>query len=479
MKNFIKIVLFSVVCFCVLNILFNILRLKLDEADTMKIFYEQPRDSVDVLALGSSHVFGSINPALLWEEYGISSFDLCAAGSNTTVSYYYLQEALKTQTPKVVILGINIVTDNIEEFGSEVAYMWTGSMKFSLNKINLIKNITAKDRLDVILGFPISHTRLEELGAKDFLAYKGDEYHKGYKGNRIFWGNIKEEDIFEEHTYNIGSIPEHTKETLDRIIKLSDEHNFKLILYVSPALRSQDEWEAINGIELMAQERDITFLNSYNDNNIIGIDYLNDMNDKEHVNYLGNIKTTKYIGDYLDYHFELPDHRGDRKYSTWDLCLNDYTMALEDFNISQASDLGEFINKISKPYFKTIFFLNNKKYYSALKKEDKKAFDALGFSKDIIENNECFLIENNVIYPIDNKKIFELGRHTIEIDKENNIIFYDRNKLPLISEGISFVTFDTRANSIVTWREYSIDLQNKVIEEYRNDNVLQEIWIKR
>lgn len=479
MKKCFKIILFMGFLFCFIYMLLNILRLKLDEADTMKIFYEQPQNSIDVLALGSSHVFGSVNPAILWEEYGISAFDLCAAGSNTTVSYYYLKEALKTQKPKVVILGVNIVTDNIEEFGGEVAYMWTGGMKFSKNKINLVRDITTEDSIDVILEFPISHIRLDELGFKDFLPYKGDDYHRGYKGNRIFWGNIADEEIIDNYTDKIGNIPENTKEMLDKIIKLSYEYNFELILYVSPALRSQEEWESINAIEIMAIEKGIKFINCYTNNNLIKIDYALDLNDKEHVNYLGNIKTTKYIGEYLNNEYNLPDHRGDKAYETWDLCLQDYKIAIEDFDISQSAQLVQFIKKINKPYFKTILFFYDINFYNILTKEEKDAFDELGFSKDLLSDNKYLIKEGNKITPANENIILELGRHIIEINEKNHTINYDRNELPLISNGISIVIFDERAKSIITWREYVINLENNTIEEYRNDIVLQEIWNKR
>ena len=39
-------------------------------------FYEQKKDSVDVLVLGSSHAFENINTGTLWDEYGMASYVL-------------------------------------------------------------------------------------------------------------------------------------------------------------------------------------------------------------------------------------------------------------------------------------------------------------------------------------------------------------------------------------------------------------------
>ena len=45
----------------------------------MELFYEQEPGSIDVMFYGSSHTYSDINPAVLWDQEGISSYDL--AGS--------------------------------------------------------------------------------------------------------------------------------------------------------------------------------------------------------------------------------------------------------------------------------------------------------------------------------------------------------------------------------------------------------------
>ena len=36
-----------------------------------------------------------------------------------------------------------------------------------------------------------------------------------------------------------------------------------------------------------------------------------------HVNYLGSLKYTEYLADYIDSHYDLPDHRDDPAYEQW------------------------------------------------------------------------------------------------------------------------------------------------------------------
>ena len=67
-------------------------------------FYAEPENSLDVICIGSSHVFLDISPMAMWKAEGITAYDLTSSIQRMWVSYYYLKEALKYQTPKVVVL---------------------------------------------------------------------------------------------------------------------------------------------------------------------------------------------------------------------------------------------------------------------------------------------------------------------------------------------------------------------------------------
>lgn len=67
-------------------------------------FYELEDDTVDVLILGSSHAFENFNTGTLWDEYGMASYILAGSLQPMWNTYYYLKEALKTQTPELIVL---------------------------------------------------------------------------------------------------------------------------------------------------------------------------------------------------------------------------------------------------------------------------------------------------------------------------------------------------------------------------------------
>ena len=66
-------------------------------------FHNLPKNSLDVLVIGSSHAQYSFNPAFFYQDTGLYSYVLGSACQPLNISYRMLKEALKTQKPKAVI----------------------------------------------------------------------------------------------------------------------------------------------------------------------------------------------------------------------------------------------------------------------------------------------------------------------------------------------------------------------------------------
>ncbi|MCR5230605.1 MAG: hypothetical protein K6D03_10810 [Solobacterium sp.] len=69
-------------------------------------FRNLPENTIDVIALGSSHIQYAFNPAVFYTETGKYSYVLGSACQPFSMSYYMLEEALKTQHPSVVLVDL-------------------------------------------------------------------------------------------------------------------------------------------------------------------------------------------------------------------------------------------------------------------------------------------------------------------------------------------------------------------------------------
>ena len=86
-----------------------------NEAEQVYPYYDEPKKSLDVVFLGSSHVMCGIYPMELYREYGITAYDYTSSALVLPQAYYQVVEALKTQTPKVLVLDVSgVVYDNVK-----------------------------------------------------------------------------------------------------------------------------------------------------------------------------------------------------------------------------------------------------------------------------------------------------------------------------------------------------------------------------
>ena len=124
---------------------------------------------------GSSHTYSDINPAVLWEEAGIPSYDLAGSLQPLCNTYYYMKESLKYQRPKVMVVELVRAIEDRDYIEEARTVTNTFGMKFSEEKVENLKASTAEENVaDYLLGYPVYHSRYTELSRADFADYGGD-----------------------------------------------------------------------------------------------------------------------------------------------------------------------------------------------------------------------------------------------------------------------------------------------------------------
>ena len=80
-------------------------------------FYGMEKDSVDVLFIGSSVVINAFSPQQLYNDYGIRSYNLGTEQQSLFVSYYWLREALRFQSPQAVVVDLKFAYPYHDTYG--------------------------------------------------------------------------------------------------------------------------------------------------------------------------------------------------------------------------------------------------------------------------------------------------------------------------------------------------------------------------
>ena len=273
---------------------------------------------IDVLNLGDSLSTSALTPLELYRDYGITSFNLGEDMQYTKEVYYALKLALRTQPIKVLLLEAGTLYhdhDSLEEAQIGLSEFWESKFP-AFRYHNLWKMLFRKK------GFRVYY--------KGFLVNEGLD---PYVGERYY--NTDNENRY--------PMDKDQKDDFDRIYRLCQENNIKLVLY-SAASPVTYFYAMHNSIADLAEEYGIDYLDANLDIDLVGIDWETDTHDNgDHLNLFGTRKMTVYLGNYLRDNCDLPDHRSDPAYQEWTDLLVPYEQTIEEMRGTYYSELEDLL----------------------------------------------------------------------------------------------------------------------------------------
>ena len=287
------------------------------------IAWEDP-ETVDVFFVGASHIFFGVNPMEIWNETGISAYNLTTHQQPLWSSKLLLQHALKKQSPKLVVLDVLMATNFSRpllgtEQGTNMTHLALDPVPLSLQKIRgVLETDAIREKGEILLPVILSHSRLQQglLTYDDFHFFSGDRSHpmKGY--------NYTENTISYERPQRVPEslheLPDGLEEILKDVIAFCKAEGLPLLLIKTPLVGNNELYEQINYIGKIAETEGVPFLDLNRHYDDLEIDFHTDFADSGHLNVRGAEKVSRYLASYLTEHYSLPDHRGDEKYGSWE-----------------------------------------------------------------------------------------------------------------------------------------------------------------
>lgn len=315
----------------------DILRFKVvDKADMIHPFYEIEENTLDILCIGSSHAYHSLQPDLLWGEYGIPSYTLGSPGQTVPCSYYLLKEALKYQKPKLVLLETYCFPRKYKFKNDSYLRQAIDGMKFGKVKIealnDLLPDYSWKEKLSYYIPFLMYHSRWGELEDYDFTQ------HAWLKGGVLdFRQEPQTEPVFPKKPLKI---PKMNRKYLKKIIRLCKKNEIQLIFFAAPFASTDTAKEALRvnlSVEKYAAKRGIPFL-FYQKTGELDIDYGLDFYDDQHLNTNGTEKLTTSLAKWLLQNYDLTDRRQEERYESWNEDYERYKKRREELIDEKARD---------------------------------------------------------------------------------------------------------------------------------------------
>ncbi len=452
-KNLVKIVAFCTILAFLINGTYKALAWK-DTAgayiSSVESLYDLEEDVVDVLFLGSSHCYCTINNATLWEEQGIAGFSLAISGQDIASTYHCLVEALKTQTPKVICVeAYNATIEGYGVVGN--LYRNTLSLKYSANFYNAVNSMVAEEeKADYWLKWPIIHTRYAELQRGDFQrdypAYLG--YSAGFETNPM------SEVVLYEGNEPLA-IPEESEMWLRKIIALAKENHIPICLFLSPCIAGEKEQRQFLYIEQIAREEGAAYLNTLQHNAEIGIDVSKDFIDGNHTNYFGSQKVTKYMGEYLKDNYVLEDRRGDSRYQLWEEDAEIREHEWQNHLLQSVQDVKGYLDLIGTMKNYTVLIATSGEYQV----EGFDLYDCLqtaGIGEEFYESDRVWIFDNQQLtYTssaanlLEHQNLAGGGDLLVSSNAGAKSIVINKQECKKVNNGINIVVYDNLLDIVV------------------------------
>ncbi len=277
----------------------------------IEAFHMLPENSCEVLIIGSSHSWRSVDPISLYENTGIGAYNYSTENQRLNTMALFLFDALRTQSPKVILLEMFKVDALIVEKTLCHEVYFSRSISDFPYKRKYLSQVFGRHPLrylDYLFPLSMYHSDWDEMSSSGPRSAYRPEQFVGTMGFCRTYYSYDEEPItipdyktFKQKTLRKGNIA-----LLDEMVNACRERGIKLVFFTVPY---EGEFNYSDVMREYAEENGQYYLDFFELADEIGLDAEHDFSDKSHMNNNGAEKVTRYLGRFLKENFTLEDMR--------------------------------------------------------------------------------------------------------------------------------------------------------------------------
>ena len=264
-----------------------------------KPYLAEPKDSLDYLYLGSSYAYCDVNPGLVYDASGLTGYVLAGPEQTLSITYWYLKEALRTQSPQYVFIESTGLHFRQYQNYSQVNVDY---MPASLNRLRAVFHAVEPELRGGLL-FPLSfyHDRWKEFPVGDALAALSPGTSDAAKGHTAVVGvsqTLGDAPSLREH--QAEAIYQENLSDLAEILALCRRAGAQPVLVFHPTYSqlSASARERIRA-DVAALDGEAMFFDWSDDFQAIGLDPGSHLYDGGHLNRSGAGVFSAWLGRFL------------------------------------------------------------------------------------------------------------------------------------------------------------------------------------
>lgn len=300
-------------------------------------FYAE--DDVDVMFVGGSACYCTWQPLQAWNDYGYTSYNFAMDAISPQVVKYAIKEVERYQSPELYVVDLrpfqygDIVDDGEMRMERVSSFRnFVDNIKYSYNRYEVIDRYAPSSEEKWTYHFDIAkyHSVLINLLNSNNWTYLFNEKKLLSRGfhchDDINTVNIVDTSLVEEEQVLSGEM----NDLFVELLEYCRDNELQVLFVVYPYCGAGEDQKKYNYMVNLIEEYELDYINTQNRIQDIGLENNNDFADVNHVNLYGADKVTAYLGQYLVDNYDLPDHRNEEEYESWN---EDYEIWNEEMEI--------------------------------------------------------------------------------------------------------------------------------------------------
>lgn len=342
-----KKIIFHSIIFCSIFVagiiaLSYIVRPEFDTKRRFAGFYAEPENTIDTVLIGGSPLHPAWAAPLAWKEEGIATYPLAVNSEVPQAIKFFLKDALKYQSPKVVVVETRMFKhtkkyfEDIPEYEAVIRNV-TDSLKYSMNRVEAVNSLVEKPGERYLFYFDIIkyHSNWKKSLTRSAMAYyqyKKKDPLKGY----LPIGTVEEQKLNYLNTKGILPIPPEQEKELKELIQYAQKEKIELLFLVNPYVATEDDMKMFHYMKkLVTENSKYNFLNIDEIYEQAGIDFSHDFYNAGHMNIYGAEKYTRFLAKYLKEHYNLEDKRTEKGCDSWEESYQTWSSTVEQLKSGQ------------------------------------------------------------------------------------------------------------------------------------------------
>ena len=268
-----------------------------DGLDAVKAFHHIDKNSIDIIVYGSSHAWKGCDAIALGEACGMEAYNYACNWQTINTTQLFLEDSLRTQSPKVVCIEAYHVNEVLEDVDLEGQIYYTRPIPWFEGKKEYLDQCFGSEigrYITYYLPIAMFHDEWINIDNENFR-FPGYKRYINTKGAQ-FSDHIEPFDIPDYRDFPEKELEEASIESLNKMVELCKSKGIRVVFFTIPY-----SWEFCysDAVKTFAEDNGCLYVDCFEHIEEIGLNGETDFADSGHLNATGAAKIGKFMGKYI------------------------------------------------------------------------------------------------------------------------------------------------------------------------------------